>query len=359
MFDNEINQQILSNLNTAILLLSSDLKITYVNQAAELLFEQSSHKLIGKPINEVCAYSDFDFKKLTTYGSNATSYTNYETLLVIERQPTLVDITASEISISNDSSHAFILEIKKISKERTMEREHQQRNQQEAARNLVRGLAHEIKNPLGGIRGAAQLIEKEYRDNDEIQEYCKIIIEQSDRLKHLVDRLLGPQKAIPASENNIHLVLEKVRKLIELETNDSITITRDYDPSLPNIKMDEEKLEQAFLNIIGNAVAVIKESNTPQGLISIKTRADYNISILGKTFPTVLKIEITDNGPGIPPEIADTIFYPMVTHRLGGSGLGLPIAQTIISQHHGKIECQSFSGETKFITYIPISTHDK
>ncbi len=356
---------VLSILSTGVMVLDSRLYVISSNPACEQILGISTSKMHNRFFPDLFSYSGIDFKKCLPAVTEKDVFSSTNTVLVTTHRKIFVDITitcleqdtaaASGSTVAdNKPAPMLLMEFKKVSRERVMEHERQQESQQDAARELVRSLAHEIKNPLGGLRGAAQLIQKDCGRDSSLFEYCKIIIEQADRLKNLVDRLLGPQKAIPAKYDNIHSIIEKVRKLLELEITSGISIERDYDPSLPEIKMDSEKMEQAFLNIIGNAVAILKENKVNPGLITIQTRADYCISIRGKLCHTAIKITITDNGPGIPPEIADTIFYPMVSRRTGGTGLGLPIAQNIIAQHHGKIECQSFSGQTQFIIYLPL-----
>ncbi len=226
-----------------------------------------------------------------------------------------------------------------------------QHAQQQAAKLLVRGLAHEIKNPLGGLRGAAQLLERMLPD-PALMEYTQIIIEQADRLRGLVDRLLGPQRPGEKKWENLHLILEKVRQLVELEAGANLVFERDYDPSLPNILMDTDQIEQALLNIVSNAAQIL--TNQTHGVITLRTRTVHQANIHGQRHKLVASIEIIDNGPGIPPELQDTLFYPMVSGREGGTGLGLSISQNLIDQHQGKIEVQSWPGRTVFTIYLPI-----
>ncbi|MDG2676871.1 nitrogen regulation protein NR(II), partial [Vibrio parahaemolyticus] len=238
-----------------------------------------------------------------------------------------------------------------IDQQRRLTQELNQHAQQQAAKLLVRGLAHEIKNPLGGLRGAAQLLEKMLPDPS-LTEYTHIIIEQADRLRALVDRLLGPQKPGKKTQENLHQILEKVRQLVELESQNSIIIERDYDPSLPEILMDADQIEQAMLNIVSNAAQIL--AHQEHGNITIRTRTVHQANIHGKRCKLAARVEITDNGPGIPPELQDTLFYPMVSGREGGTGLGLSISQNLIDQHNGKIDVESWPGHTTFTIYLPI-----
>jgi two-component system nitrogen regulation sensor histidine kinase GlnL len=221
--------------------------------------------------------------------------------------------------------------------------------QQQVSREVVRGLAHEIKNPLGGLRGAAQLLERELKD-DTLKDYTRIIIGEADRLQKLVDRLLGPNKPPQLTTINLHEPLEHVRQLIEAELSDEITVTRDYDPSIPEFNADRELLIQAFLNILRNAVQAVGD----EGRIQLRTRARRRHTLGGRMHRLVAQVDIIDNGAGIPPALQEQIFYPLVTTRPEGTGLGLPIAQHLIHSHGGLIECQSRPGETMFSIYLPL-----
>jgi two-component system nitrogen regulation sensor histidine kinase GlnL len=219
---------------------------------------------------------------------------------------------------------------------------------------LVRGLAHEIKNPLGGLRGAAQLLDMELSD-PELKEYTQIIIAESDRLQGLMDKMLGPNKPPQKSPLNIHEVLERIRTLVQAESTGNIVIHADYDPSIPDIIADKNQLIQALLNIVRNAVQAINK----QGLIMFKTRIHRQMTIGRKRYRLTLRIDIMDNGPGIEPDMMHQIFYPMITGRAEGTGLGLSIAQSLINHHNGLIECTSEPGNTVFSIYLPLENdHD-
>ena len=218
----------------------------------------------------------------------------------------------------------------------------------------MRGLAHEIKNPLGGIRGAAQLLARELPDEG-LRDYTNVIIEEADRLRNLVDRMLGSNKLPSLAMTNIHEVLERVASLIEAEAQGSITLVRDYDPSIPDLLIDREQLIQAVLNIVRNALqALSAQSDLRLGRISLRTRTLRQFTIGHTRHRLVVKMEIIDNGPGIPPALQETIFYPMVSGRPDGTGLGLAITQNIISQHQGLIECESHPGHTVFSIFLPL-----
>ena len=225
-----------------------------------------------------------------------------------------------------------------------------QHAQQVAARDLVRGLAHEIKNPLGGLRGAAQLLSKALPD-PALTEYTKVIIEQADRLRNLVDRLLGPQHPGMHVTESIHKVAERVVKLVSMELPDNVKLIRDYDPSLPELPHDPDQIEQVLLNIVRNALQALGPEG---GEIVLRTRTAFQLTLHGVRYRLAARIDVEDNGPGIPPQLQDTLFYPMVSGREGGTGLGLSIARSLIDQHSGKIEFTSWPGHTEFSVYLPI-----
>jgi two-component system nitrogen regulation sensor histidine kinase GlnL len=223
--------------------------------------------------------------------------------------------------------------------------------QHQASRELIRGLAHEIKNPLGGIRGAAQLLEREYPDSEH-REYTRVIIREADRLQNLVDRLLGPNRLPQKADVNVHQILEHVRQLVEAEAPAGIVVLRDYDPSIPEVHADREQLIQATLNVTRNALQALGAQGS--GMIVLRTRTRRQITIGGRRHKLAIQMDIEDNGPGIPHQMMEKIFYPMVTTRAEGTGLGLPIAQYLIHSHGGLIECQSQPGRTVFSMFLPL-----
>ena len=247
----------------------------------------------------------------------------------------------------------LLLEIRIVEQQKRISQESLQWTQQQAARELIRGLAHEIKNPLGGIRGAAQLLEREL-GSDGLEEYTGMIIEQSDRLRNLVDRLLGPNSRPNFQWHNIHEVLEKVCTLVYLDMSHKISIVRDYDPSIPDMYFDQDMLQQAVLNIVRNSLQALTEDKQIHGKIMLVTRIERQATIHGLRFPLCVKIDVIDNGPGIADELKDTLFYPLVSSKVDGTGLGLSIAQTLIDHHRGKIEVESYPGHTAFSLYLPI-----
>ena len=342
---------ILEEANTAFVIVKEDLTIIYANPAAEYLFLQSTQRLYQATLHQLSSFFGFETLAIQQVFTTMNAFTDNEVTFIVEQQPITVELTASYMSFENEAH--VIIEMRRIDHLKKINDVYNQAHQQKAAQKLVRGLAHEIKNPLGGLRGAAQLLESEL-PNPELKEFTQIIIEQADRLSALVDRLLGPQQIGKNQLINIHSTLEQVHKLVNLDLAESITIKIDYDPSIPDIQGQADLLQQAFLNIIQNAVQALSENQIEHAQITLKTRTAHQLVINKKHHKLVCEIKIIDNGPGIPQKLKDTLFYPMVTGRDTGTGLGLSIAQELIKQHHGRIECNSIAGHTEFSIYLPI-----
>lgn len=346
------NQNLLDNLNTALVVIDPDLHIVYANHAGQALFETGTKQLYGHPLYDFFIPGAIDKTRLRAAIRRGEDFTENEVRLIFkEERVVLADLTVT--NLRTEVGPRLLFEVKKIDQQKRISRENQQYAQHFAARELVRGLAHEIKNPLGGIRGAAQLLEKELASDDQ-KEFTQMIIEQSDRLRNLVDRLLGPNSLPRFKSCNLHQALEKVRSLVNADTSRAISIVRDYDPSIPDVCIDQEMIQQAVLNIVRNGVQALHESRTPFPQIKLVTRVERQMTIHGKRHPLVAVLKIIDNGPGIPAEIRDTLFYPMVSTKDNGSGLGLSIAQTLINHHDGKIDVDSRPGHTEFLLYLPI-----
>jgi two-component system nitrogen regulation sensor histidine kinase GlnL len=260
--------------------------------------------------------------------------------------PVVVDWTVTPLQDGN--KRGLIMELIALERQLRISRDELILAQHQASRELIRGLAHEIKNPLGGIRGAAQLLEREFPDSEH-REYTGVIIREADRLQNLVNRLLGPNRLPEKIDINIHEVLEHVRRLIEAEAPQSVQVIRDYDPSIPELIGDREQLIQATLNVARNALQAVGR----EGRIIMRTRSRRQFTIGGKLHRLVMVIEIEDDGGGIAPDLLDKIFYPMVTTRADGTGLGLPISQYLIHSHGGLIECRSRAGCTVFSFILP------
>jgi len=341
-------QQLLANqLVTAVLILDDKLNICYLNHAAEALLIKSMYKLYGSSFDVIFENSSINEQRLKQLVLTGQEFTDSDVALEFNQGYRFTaEITASAVEF--DRTPHVLLELKQIDQQKQISLEIFQQQQWIAARDLIKGLAHEIKNPLGGLRGAAQLLSKEL--NTEQQEYTAMIIEQADRLTNLVDRLLGPNQLPEIKTHNIHSVLEKVNQLVSYSSEQNIILKRDYDPSIPELECDQEKLQQAVLNIVNNAIQAIDEQHS----ITLKTRIASNKTINGKQVKLAAQISIIDDGPGIPMAIQDTLFYPMVSGRTNGTGLGLSIAQTLVNQHHGKLSCHSRPGHTEFIIILPL-----
>ncbi|MEF1171522.1 nitrogen regulation protein NR(II) [Vibrio sinaloensis] len=346
---NELDTIVLNHQVTAILVMNETLQVKYANPSAEQLFSQSAKRIVEQPLSKLIQHASMDLALLSQPLQSGQSITDSDVTFVVDGKPLMLEVTVSPISWHRELM--LLVEMRKIGQQRRLSQELNQHAQQQAAKLLVRGLAHEIKNPLGGLRGAAQLLERMLPDQS-LTEYTQIIIEQADRLRNLVDRLLGPQKPGKKQHENLHLILEKVRQLVELEIGQSIVIERDYDPSLPEFLMDADQIEQALLNIVSNAGQILQGQEN--GKIVIRTRTVHQANIHGQRCKLAARIEIMDNGPGIPADLQDTLFYPMVSGREGGTGLGLSISQNLIDQHQGKIDVESWPGRTIFTIYLPI-----
>lgn len=343
----DYQQKIPNQLVTAIIVLDKNLTIQYANPAAEALLIRSFNKLYNQPLANIFLNEPIKHARLVQLLTSGQEFSDSEVSLeLFINHHITVELMASSVEF-DDTPH-ILLELKQIDQQKIISTEAFQHQQWESARDLIRGLAHEIKNPLGGLRGAAQLLSKELSSDQ--QEYTMMIIEQADRLTNLVDRLLGPNQLPKMSKLNIHSVLEKIYQVARFGNEKKIKFIRDYDPSIPDVVFDDEKLQQALLNIVNNAIQAIDEG----GQIIIQTRAATNKTINGKRIKLCAKISIIDNGPGIPEQIKDTLFYPMVSGKANGTGLGLSISQTLIHQHNGKLFCSSEPGHTEFEILLPI-----
>jgi two-component system nitrogen regulation sensor histidine kinase GlnL len=343
----------LEYLATAIILLDDDCRIVYVNPGAEIIFAFSAKQITGMQLREVFPDSEILMLAVQHAIDQQSPFREHEFSINSQRQnPFAVTCTVTPIDSPNA---ALILEFQQMDAQLRIAREERMLVQQQANAELLRNLAHEIRNPLGGLRGAAQLLEHEL-PSPSLREYTQVIIKEADRLQSLMDRLLIPHRAPKYQSTNIHEVLERVRSLLLAESPQAILIERDYDLSLPEIIGDREKLIQAVLNIARNAVQAMQAHHTLARKISFRTRAERQVTLARKRYRVAIKLEITDNGPGIPADIHDRIFYPLVSGNEGGSGLGLTLAQTFITQHHGMIECDSEPGRTCFTILLPIET---
>ncbi|HOX89371.1 MAG TPA: nitrogen regulation protein NR(II) [Burkholderiaceae bacterium] len=340
-------------LSTAVLVLDARACIVYANQSAELLLDASRRNLQGQPASRVLGEPG-EIERLARDAA-ANLFSQRRTTISLRlalREPVLVQLTATS---QFEEATPLILELSEIEQRLRQDREERQLGLSEASRELLRNLAHEIKNPLGGIRGAAQLLDAELR-SDEEREYTRVIIAEADRLHTLVDRLLAPHR-MPheVGDVNIHEVCERVRALLLAEFPRGLTIVRDYDASVPDFRGDREQLIQALLNIVRNAAEAL-EARIAAGdaQITLRTRVARQATIARTFHRLALDLHVIDNGPGIPEDIRDRIFFPLVSGREGGSGLGLALAQTFVHQHQGAIEVDSRPGRTAFRILIPL-----
>ena len=344
-------KRILDNLNTAILLFDSELMLTYINPTGEILLADSSHHLVGQSADELFKYSDPSLL-INVKQSLLMAEPLVDRALTLNRisHNVTTNFSATPLLV-NEQVSEILIEFQQIDNHLRISKEEQLLTQQNTARLLVRGLAHEIKNPLGGLRGAAQLLDMELND-PELKEYTQIIIDESDRLQVLMDRMLGPNKLPNKNTLNIHEVLERVRQLVQVESTGGLIIENDYDPSIPDVYADKDQLIQAILNIARNALQAMEG----KGRIIFKTRIYRHMNVGHKHYKLAVKCDIIDNGPGIDPNMMSQIFYPMITGRAEGTGLGLSIAQALITQNNGMIECNSEAGNTVFSVLLPMGT---
>ena len=347
----DVYRSIMDNLVTAVVTLDERLCVLHINAAAEFLLHTSSMNAEGQPLREIVLRADLLLPSLNDALDNGQSYTERDVTLhlpddIVEQ----VDITVSTLDLGPGGQRIVIIELQPLSRLKRINRDEASFERQETTRRLTRGLAHEIKNPLGGIRGAAQLLDRELPDAD-LKEYTSVIINETDRLTELVDRMLGPRQELDLQPVNLLRVLEHVMQLIDAEQPGMIRWERDYDPSLPEVEADESQLIQAVLNIVRNAVQALTDTDKP--CITFRTRAARQFTIGTRLHRVIMRLDITDNGPGIDEELEGRIFFPMISGRADGSGLGLAITQNIISQHQGSIQVDSKPGRTSFTLYLP------
>lgn len=349
----EYPRRILDNLSTAVIVLDEDLRVVFMNSAAEILFAISLRQALGLDVAQVLGTESEMRKGFTRCILDGHSYTERETPLALPHGSAItVDLTVTTIKES-ELPVELLIELRQVDHRVQIAREKHLISQYNTGRALVRTLAHEIKNPLGGIRGAAQLLRQEL-GSQELKEYTDIVIREADRLRKLVDSMLGPIALPHPKAVNIHEVLEQVRILIEAQVRGDVCIQRDYDPSIPSIEADRDQLVQAVLNVVGNAVLAVDG----HGTITLRSRVARQQTIGRRRNRMVARIEIIDDGPGIPEDMLERIFMPMITGRVDGTGLGLAIAQNLINQHDGLIECVSKPGETIFTILLPLEGKD-
>ncbi|MDD5056867.1 MAG: nitrogen regulation protein NR(II) [Sideroxydans sp.] len=343
----------LEHLATAVILLDDQSRIAYLNPAAEHLFAVSHSNLLGHPLQHAFTHTEQLFVAIQSALSTHASHIEYDLMLGTYTLGYKLHLSCTVTPI-HLGHHALLLEFHTIDRPLKLAREEQMHDQTQANRLLLRNLAHEIKNPLGGIRGAAQLLEQEL-EKPALREYTQVVIQEADRLRSLMENLLTPQHVPHFSALNIHEVLERVRSVVLAELPEGLIIQRDYDLSLPELHGDKEQLIQVVLNIVRNAAQAMKG----KGIITLRTRITRQVTLMKKRHRLAVELSITDNGPGIPAHLRDKIFYPLVSGRADGHGLGLTLAQDFVSQHQGSIEFESEPGRTCFTVILPLTNTEK
>jgi two-component system nitrogen regulation sensor histidine kinase GlnL len=332
-------------LATAVLMLDENLEVTYANPAAETLFAQGRSHMVGVPFGRALPGNDEFLGRLGQSLEADAGFNDNDLLLEVEGYPVHVHCVITPIEADGAR---LLLEFRELEQQMKIAREARILEQQEANRELIRNLAHEIKNPLGGIRGAAQLLERELPDA-ELREFTQVIVKETDRLQSLMNRLLTPSRLPRVEMLNIHEVMERVRSVLLAEFS-ALAIRRDYDTSLPELFGDKEQLIQAVLNVARNAA----QATGGRGEIGFVTRIARQVTIARSRHRHAIAVTVEDNGPGVPQELAEKIFYPLVSGRAGGTGLGLSLAQSYVSQHQGLIEFDSAPGRTRFTILLPV-----
>ena len=342
----------LEHLAGAVMLLDLRLRVQYANPAAETLFDLSNRSALGHPVGEVLQDAGPLLAAVRQALAENATYVEHGLELAAPGHPRLhlsCSVTPVEIA-----GAGLLLEFHQIDQQLRIAREERIQDQTQANRALIRNLAHEIKNQLGGIRGAAQLLAREL-PQPQLQEYTQVIVREADRLQSLMDRLLAPNRLPHWAELNIHEVLERVRGLVLAEFTGGLSVRRDYDVSLPPMVGDKERLIQALLNIARNAAQAMEG----RGTITLRTRVARQVTLARRRHRLALQVQVIDTGPGIPEALRERVFYPLVSGREGGHGLGLTLAQEFVNQHRGSIEFESAPGGTCFTILLPLVTREE
>jgi two-component system nitrogen regulation sensor histidine kinase GlnL len=334
-------------LSSAAVVLDRSQHIVYLNPAAENLLRISQRAALGRDLFQVIGVTPELVSAIMKSLSNKWGYSGQN--IQIERGDEVLHVDCTVTPLDEEEG-GLLIEMRPVDQQLRARREERLIELQLRHRELMRNLAHEIKNPLGGIRGAAQLLEHEL-PNPSLREYTQVIIKEADRLQDLMQRLLQPHQGMQPAPTNIHEILERVRSLILAEFPKTLTVRRDYDTSLPDLTADREQMIQAVLNIARNAA----QAMSGNGQITLRTRAVRQVTLLKHRWKLAIELQVIDNGPGIPRAILERMFYPLVSGREGGTGLGLTIAQSFIQQHQGTIECESRAGHTQFIIRLPVA----
>ncbi|PCJ32343.1 MAG: PAS domain-containing sensor histidine kinase [Gammaproteobacteria bacterium] len=340
-------RDIIENLTTAIVVMDNALRINTLNSAAEVLFGMSERQASSIPIQSFLLSNSALLAGLNRVKDTGLELIEREIKLYIpSRGEVLVDCSIKFIE-NSEAQPSILLELSQLEFQQRISREESLNTQQQ----VLRGLAHEVKNPLGGLRGAAQLLERQL-DSAELKEYTTIIISEADRLQNLMTKMLGSHHMPEPEQVNIHEILQRVRQLVSSDTDSRLELVGDYDPSIPDLYVDFDQMVQVFLNIILNAVQALDGA----GRIILRTRVLRNITIEQTPYRLGVCIEVEDNGPGVPAELHESIFFPMVTGRAEGTGLGLYLVQSLINRNNGMISCASQPQHTVFSVIFPLET---
>jgi two-component system nitrogen regulation sensor histidine kinase GlnL len=336
--------ELLDGLATAVIWVNDQQRVSYMNMAAAELLQVSTRRIIGVPWRVLLPGLVDD---LTSFG--------HQRLTVHEYQVQLPDLQRVRISCTfscyeMNQQQGWLIELFNTERHHRIVEEDERWHQYEAGNLLVKTLAHEVKNPLAGIYGATQLLQKRFQQDIKALSFLDVIAKEVQRLKNLVDSMLGPKQTKPRELHNIHEVIRHVINVVKPEFPENVLLMLDYDPSIPEILMDFEAMIQALMNLLKNAVQAMEKRG---GLITIRTRVERKFTLGTQTFPLVAVVSIHDEGQGIPKEVFDSIFYPMVSSKKEGTGLGLPVAQNIVRQHGGLIVAESEPGHTVFHVYLP------
>lgn len=338
---------IIENLSVAVLVCDQDFIVQHSNSASEDLLAVSRRKFIGLNIEEVLIAETKLLSILRRAVSNQSRYTIRDMILKI---PETIDVDTTITPFAHAGETLLLIELDRTDRVKRLMQETSNIEQQKTNRLMMRSMSHEIKNPLSGIRGSAQLLELELEDA-ELKEFTRVIIKESDRLTNLVNRVMGSHKRYDEAPVNIHYVVEHVLKVAQGSEAGNVKIIRDYDPSLPEISGDSEQLIQAVLNVVNNGIQAQKELDVVT--IGLRTRLERGFTIDKTLHRQVIKLQIWDNGPGVPEDIKEFVFNPMITGRAEGTGLGLSITQEVIQRHGGLISLESYQDKTCFAIYLP------
>ena len=348
--DKSAQYRVLDGMATALLLFDARLRLVYINPAGENLFSVSARHLLGQPFHALIEEDEELAEQMRRVLAEQHPLTRHEVALGLGNQPRdMFDVTALPL-LDPGQPRELLMELHPVNRLLKIAREEGKQAQERTTREILRGLAHEVKNPLGGLRGAAQLLERQL-ESEELKEYTQVIIDEADRLQTLMDRMLGPRRLPDRQPLNVHSVLERVVRLIQAEERGGVRLERDYDPSIPEVQGDADQLVQAVLNIVRNARQAVDDE---RGRIVLRSRIERMCTIGRQRHALAARIEVIDNGPGIAEDMQERIFFPMVTGRAEGTGLGLSIAQNIVQQHDGIITVNSVPGRTVFTILLPI-----